>query len=220
MKSWTIMNSLIELISNTDDFLLQSIEANIVATYIILFLIIFLESGVILFPFLPGDGLLFSVGVVATITPLDIYIILPLLMISAIAGFIVNYKSGSVFGKWIIQKKYSSINIAYDNTRDFMSKHGKTAVVLSRFFPIIRTYLPFAAGIVHMKYDVFLKQTILGAVIWVSLFVCSGYFLGEVPWVKENYGLIFLGLIILTIIPLLVQMLKGLVKFISKKFNV
>lgn len=213
------MNSLLELISNTDDFLLQSIEANIVATYAILFLIIFLESGIILFPFLPGDGLLFSIGVVATITPLDIYIILPLLIISAIAGFIVNYKLGTVFGRWVLQQKYTPINVAYENTRSFMSKHGEKAVIISRFFPIVRTYLPFVAGVVQMKYSVFLKQTIIGAVIWVSLFVCTGYFLGEMPWVKRNYGLIFLGLIILTIIPLLVHILKGLIKFIYKNIN-
>lgn len=206
---------LIELISNTDDFLVQLVETNLMLTYFILFVIIFSESGIILCPFLPGDGLLFSIGVIAAITPLSIYIVIPLLIFAAIVGYLFNYQMGRIFGEWIMQKDIAFVNKAYGKTNIFIAKNGSRAIVLSRFFPIVRTYLPFVAGAVNMNYSTFLRQTILGSFIWVCLFILSGFFLGEIPWVKENYGVIFLGLIILTLTPFIIQLLRTLFKKIK-----
>lgn len=199
-----------ELISRTDDFLIDSIASNITLTYIILFAIIFSESGIIIFPFLPGDGLLFSIGVVATFTPLNLYIAIPLLILAAILGFLLNYKLGAIFGKWVIQKNIPFVKKSFHKTAVFMTNHGSSAVIFSRFFPIVRTYLPFIAGMVKMNFKDFYKKTILGAFLWVLLFVFTGYFTGEIPWVKENYGIIFLGLIVVSIVPLFVQLIKNL----------
>lgn len=202
--------NIIELIKNTDDYLLQMIEANLLTTYIILFVIIFLESGVILFPFLPGDGLLFSIGVVSAISPLNIFIIIPLLILASIFGFLFNYQMGFLFGTWLTNNNFTIINKYYEKTKVFISKNGSKAVVISRFFPIVRTYIPFVAGAVTMNYKVFVKKTVFGAVLWISFFTISGYTLGEIDWIKKNYGFIFLGLIILTLIPFFLQLSKSL----------
>lgn len=206
------MNELIELIIHTDEVLLGLVSENVYQAYFLLFLIIFLETGVIFFPFLPGDGLLFSTGVIAASTELDIYILLPLLIIAAISGNLVNYFTGNYLGtnlkhspntfvqKWLIKPLHK--------TEIYYHKHGNTAIVIGRFFPIIRTYIPFLAGLVKMRFALFVKYTFIGAILWVLLFLLSGYFLGEIPWVKNNYGLIFLLLIIITLLPFTVTLLR------------
>ncbi len=199
---------LIDLISNTDEYLIEQVTANLILTYLILFAIIFSESGIILCPFLPGDGLLFSIGVVTAVTPLNIYIIIPLLSLAAILGYLFNYRLGSTFGRWILDRDIETIRKAYYKTDIFMRDHGGKAVIISRFFPIVRTYVPFVAGAVQMNYKLFRRQTVVGGVLWVSLFCLTGFFTGEIPWVKANYGLIFLGLIILTILPFLFKVFK------------
>ncbi|MDC6350285.1 VTT domain-containing protein [Zeaxanthinibacter sp. PT1] len=201
---------LIDLIGNTDEYLIEQVTANLVLTYLILFAIIFSESGIILCPFLPGDGLLFSIGVVATVSPLNIYIVIPLLSLAAILGYLFNYHLGRSFGRWILERDYKTIRRAYSKTEIFMKDHGQKAVIISRFFPIVRTYVPFVAGVVQMNYGVFRRQTFVGGVLWVSIFCLTGFFTGEIPWVKENYGLIFLGLVVLTMLPFLFQVLKML----------
>lgn len=203
---------LFELISNTDEFLIRSIGSNLLLTYFILFAIIFAESGIILFPYLPGDGLLFSVGVVTATTALDIYIVIPILILAAILGFLFNYRMGKFFGVWVSRKDNPYLRRSFKKTEVFIANYGQNAVIISRFFPIVRTYLPFIAGAVHMDFGVFLRQTVLGGVLWVCFFVLTGFFTGEIPWVKANYGLIFLGLVVLTLIPLFLQLFKTLTK--------
>jgi membrane-associated protein len=199
---------LTELLLHTDDYLIQQAEANLLITYLILFLIIFAESGSIFFPFLPGDGLLFSAGVVASATQLNVYFLLPLLILAAILGFIVNYKTGIWIGSRLINKKYPIFHRYYMPTKTFLDKHGKYSVIICRFFPIVRTYLPFVAGVVRMDYRYFVRYTVVGAFLWVSLFITVGFLLGEIPWVTENYGMIFLILILLTLLPLFVAFVR------------
>lgn len=206
------MNELIDIILHTDDALLALVSDNIVKAYMVLFIIIMLETGVILFPFLPGDGLLFSAGVITATTELNLYTLLPLLILSAILGNTINYRTGVLFGGSLHKSRnyFISTSLAkhLPTAEAFYSKYGGGAIILGRFFPVIRTYLPFVAGLVRMEKALFMKNTIIGAIIWVSLFLCMGNLFGEIPWVKNNYGLIFLFLILITLIPLLLALLR------------
>jgi membrane-associated protein len=206
------MNELIDLIVHTDDALLALVSDNVMKAYFVLFVIILLETGVILFPFLPGDGLLFSAGVMTATTELNIYILLPLFIVSAILGNTINYKTGTLFGgSFRNSNNYfikSYILKHLPKAEGFYLKHGGRAIILGRFFPVIRTYIPFVAGLVRMKKRIFLKNTAVGAILWVSLFLYLGNLLGEITWVKNNYGIIFLSLVLITLIPLLVTLLR------------
>ena len=198
---------LLELLTSTDDYLNALIAANLALAYLVIFLIIYCESAFITFPFLPGDGLLFSVGVVSAATPLNIALIIPLLILAAVLGNLTNYQLGLRFGKWVITRKNRLVQNHYERAREFIGKNGEKAVIIGRFFPIIRTYLPFVAGMVAMPYHSFFRLSVLGAFAWVLVFTLVGNLLGEVPWVRQNYGLIFLGLIIVSLLPFLFRML-------------
>lgn len=208
---------LLDLIMQTDEFLTRQVAANIMLTYMLIFLIIFAESGIILCPFLPGDGFLFSVGVIAASTDLNFYIVVPLCIIAAILGYLINYFLGKVTGDRLLKRNYSWFRRFYQQTHIFMQTRGRNAVILSRFFPIIRTYFPFVAGMAHMEYRQFVRYTILGAVLWVLLFTLTGFMVGEIPWVQQNYGLIFLGLVILTLIPLVYSSFRNFYRRMHKK---
>jgi len=170
-----------------------------------LFLIIFLETGLIIFPFLPGDGLLFSAGVIAASSDLHILVLVPILIIAAIAGNYFNYTIGKSIGNKIEHSKSRFVQKylvkSIIQTRKFYEKHGKKSIIIGRFFPVIRTYIPFLAGTVKYDYPEFGRYTVIGSVIWVPFFTFTGYFLGEITWIKDNFELIFLGLIIVTLIP-------------------
>lgn len=205
---------LLELITQTDDYLNGLIATNLIVAYLVIFLIIYCESAFIAFPFLPGDGLLFSVGVVSAATPLNIVLIIILLIAAAVLGNLTNYGLGLRFGKWVLTRQNRIVANYYGQAHEFMDKNGEKAVIIGRFFPIIRTYLPFVAGMVAMPYRSFFRLSIIGATAWVMSFALAGNLLGEVPWVRENYGMIFLGLIIITLLPFL---LKALVHLISRR---
>jgi membrane-associated protein len=208
------MKEIIELILNTDDALLALVTENVNKAYFVLFVIIMLETGLILFPFLPGDGLLFSAGVITATTELDISILLPLLIIAAIAGNLLNYTVGSYMGAGIrtsnnyIIRKFLVKRLP--KAESYYEKHGSRAVIIGRFFPIIRTYIPFVAGIAQMNRKLFIKNTAIGGVLWISSFLSLGFFLGEIEWVKNNYGLIFLFLILISVIPFVLVILRNL----------
>lgn len=206
------MNEIIEIIIHTDDAIMAIVADNVLKAYFVLFLIIFSETGFIFFPFLPGDGLLFSAGVIAASTEMSIVILVPVLILAAITGNLSNYIVGRFFGKnleksqnHIVQNHLMKYIV---RTRHFYEKHGEKSIVIGRFFPVIRTYIPFFAGLSGFQFNSFSLYTIFGALIWVPLFSLSGYFLGELPWVKENYLLIFLGLIIVTLIPFFYNLIK------------
>ena len=185
---------------------------NVIKAYLVLFLIIFAETGFIFFPFLPGDGLLFSAGVIAASTAMSITLLVPILIIAAITGNITNYAVGRFFGKGLEQSRNRFVQnhlVKYlVSTRFFYQKHGEKSIIIGRFFPVIRTYIPFFAGLSGFDFRNFSLSTIVGAILWVPLFSLTGYFLGGLPWVKENYLIIFLGLIIVTLIPFVYNLLK------------
>ena len=209
------MNELIDLVLHTDEMLMRIVAANVIEAYVILFLIIFSETGLFIFPFLPGDGLLFSAGVISASTALNILWLVPILILAAITGNLVNYFVGSYFG---IKIERSSNSFVQNNllkyihrTREFYDKYGMKSIVVGRFFPVIRTYIPFFAGLSGFKYSLFVSYTVIGSLLWVPLFTLTGYFIGENTWVKNNYLIIFLGLIIVTLMPFFYNVIKLLV---------
>jgi len=206
------MNELFEIILHTDDAITAIVSENVIKAYLVLFLIIYSETGFIFFPFLPGDGLLFSAGVIAASTEMSILFLLPILIIAAITGNLTNYVVGRFFGKNLEKSQNRFVQnhlIKYIiRTRHFYEKHGEKSIVIGRFFPVIRTYIPFFAGLSGFEFSSFSLYTIIGSLLWVPFFTLSGFFLGELPWVKENYLIIFGGLIIVTLIPFFYNVIK------------
>lgn len=208
------MNEIYEILFHTNEALFAIVSQNIWEAYLVLFMIIFLETGLIVFPFLPGDGLLFSAGVIAASSDMSIVLLVPILVLAAILGNHFNYRIGKQIGTKIEQSKNKLVQKylvkSIIQTRKFYQKHGKKSIIIGRFFPVIRTYIPFFAGTVKFDFQMFKSYTIIGSVIWVPFFTLSGYFLGELPWIKNNFEIIFLGLIVVTLIPFFYAAIKTL----------
>ncbi len=187
-------------------------------TYALLFLVIFVETGLIVMPLLPGDSLLFAVGLLASTTgKLDIAIVIPLLVLAALLGDNVNYFVGRKFSAFIKSRdKILFLKREYiDQTEQFYDNYGTKAVIVARFMPIIRTIAPFVAGAGSMKYSRYITFCLIGAVLWVSSITLLGYFLGNNDFVKENFEKVVLGIIFVSILPMLWGIIK--VKFLNKK---
>jgi len=197
------LEQVLELILHTEDFILNMVTYNETLTYVVLFCIIFSETGLVIFPFFPGDALLLTVGVIAVTGALNIWILVPVLIAAAILGNTSNYFIGKLAGKRIIKFENKLFQKYLKNTEVFYEKHGGKAVMYSRFFPIFRTYVPFVAGITRMDFWDFMKFNILGGVIWVFLFTWGGYMVSEIPIIKENFEKIFMFIMFLTVVPFL-----------------
>lgn len=206
-----------EFITNLADFFIHLDEhlASIIAlfgiwTYVILFLIIFAETGLVVTPFLPGDSLLFVVGTLAGGGFLNIWVVYFTLLIAAILGDTVNYWIGHHFGKRVFTKENSRFfNKAYlEKTREFYDKHGGKTIIIARFVPIIRTFAPFVAGVGNMHYGTFISYNVIGAFIWVTSLTLAGYFLGALPIVKENFETAIFLIIGISLIPVLFEFVK------------
>ena len=187
-------------------------------TYAILFLVIFVETGFIVMPLLPGDSLLFAVGLLASTTgKLDIGIVIPLLIFAALLGDNLNYFVGRKFSEFIKSRdKILFLKREYiTQTETFYEKHGGKAVILARFMPIIRTIAPFVAGAGSMTYSKYILNCIIGAVLWVSSITLIGYFLGNNEWVKANFEKVVLGIVLVSIMPMIWGIIK--MKFFNKQ---
>jgi membrane-associated protein len=181
-------------------------------TYAILFLIIFVETGLIIMPLLPGDSLLFAVGLLASTTgKIDIAFVIPLLILAALLGDNVNYFVGKNFSNFIKSRdKILFLKREYiTKTEEFYEKHGGKAVIIARFMPIIRTIAPFVAGAGSMKYGKYITFCVVGAVLWVTSITLLGYFLGSNEWVKHNFEKVVLGIVFISILPMIVGILKA-----------
>ncbi|MEK7534651.1 MAG: DedA family protein [Patescibacteria group bacterium] len=199
------------------DFILHFDEhsANIinlfgVFTYVILFFVVFAETGLVVMPFLPGDSLLFVVGTLAGSGYLDIWIVYFTLLIAAILGDTANYWIGHHLGKRVFSKENSRIfNKAYlEKTQVFYLKHGGKTIILARFLPIIRTFAPFVAGVGKMHYKTFLFYNVAGAFIWVTSLIFAGYFFGGLPFIKENFEYAVIGIVFVSLVPVLIEYIK------------
>jgi membrane-associated protein len=187
----------------TDEFLLEFARAYPVRIYFIIFFVIFFESSNLLFSFLPGDGFLLAIGIITATGLLNIWLVLSICLLAAILGYFVNYYTGKVTGRYLLHRTGWIKQKHLDRTNAFFEQHGDKALIIGRFFPVIRTFAPFLAGMTSMNYTKFVKDTIIGAVIWILLFVGLGFILGEVSFIQENFFLIYLGLILISLIPLI-----------------
>lgn len=176
-------------------------------TYVLLALIVFLETGLVVTPFLPGDSLLFAAGTFAGIGALSIWVLLPLLMIAAILGDTVNYWIGRRYGLKVYQRFQGRLlKPEYlERTQKFYRKHGSRMIVLARFVPIVRTLAPFVAGVGEMPYSTFIRYNIVGGVAWVGLLTMAGYFLGSIPLIQKHFSFIVLAIVAISLVPMVVE---------------
>lgn len=202
-----MFNRLLEIILATDEALMHLVQDYGVLTYIILFLIVYSETGLLFFPFLPGDGLLFSIGVITGLGHLSLIWLIFLLITAAFAGNLTSYFLGRYSLRFFDRIRSQRWHSYMANANQFYFDYGGNAVLWARFFPILRTYVPFVAGVTKMDMDIFTRNSLLGAILWVLFFLIGGFHLGAIPWVEHNYGLIFLGLIIITILPIPIRYL-------------
>lgn len=201
---------IIDIFLHLGDYLAQIIAIFGIWTYVILFLVIFAETGLVVTPFLPGDSLLFIVGAFSAIGHLNIVIVYVVLLIAAILGDTVNYWLGNKLGAKVFSRENSKIfNKKYlTMTEEFYEKYGGKTIIIARFVPIVRTFAPFVAGIGKMKYSVFLTYNIIGAFIWVTSLVFAGYFFGNLPIVKENFEYAIYVIILLSLLPVFIEVIR------------
>lgn len=171
--------------------------------YGILFLIIFCETGLVITPFLPGDSLLFAAGSLCAISSIEIALLIPLLIAAAVMGDSTNYWFGRGFGARFAQNKESRfLKRKYlDQTEQFYEKHGAKTVILARFIPIIRTFAPFVAGLGSMNYRKFLSYSVFGSILWIGSFTLGGYFFGNIPFFKNNFTLVIVAIMVISLLP-------------------
>ncbi|MBI2259041.1 MAG: VTT domain-containing protein [Flavobacteriia bacterium] len=183
------------------------------AIYIVLFLVIFIETGLVAMPFLPGDSLLFTAGLFAASGQLNLTLLLFSLFIAAVLGDNVNYWVGRTLGLKVFQLKIRGKKIVkkeyLDKTEQFFEKNGTKAIIMARFVPFVRTFAPFAAGIGKMNYTKYLIFDLLGGFLWIFSLTIAGYLLGEVKWIKENIDLVCLGIIFISILPMIIGFIKS-----------
>jgi membrane-associated protein len=205
-----LLEQIIDLFLHLDTHLASVIEAFGPYTYVILFLIIFAETGLVITPFLPGDSLIFAAGTFAALGVLDPYLLFVLLAAAAIIGDTVNYAVGAYLGPRVFRENVRFLRRDYlMRAEAFYEKHGGKTIILARFIPIIRTFAPFVAGIGSMTYGRFIAYNVVGGLVWVGLFVFSGYLFGNVPWVKENFETVILAIIAVSLIPPVWEWLKS-----------
>jgi membrane-associated protein len=198
-----------DFILHIDVHLGQIISDYGVLTYAILFGIIFVETGLVFVPFLPGDSLLFAAGAFAALGSLNIYLVLGLMIVAAILGDTMNYWIGHFFGQKLVDNPRVPINKEHiEETQKFFDKHGGKTIILARFVPIVRTFAPFVAGIGKMQYSQFLSYNIIGGAVWVVVATLAGLFFGNIPFVKENFSLVVLGIVVVSVVPMLVPVVK------------
>jgi membrane-associated protein len=202
---------LVDLFLHLDKHLHEIIIQYGTLTYVILFGVIFAETGLVFTPFLPGDSLLFAAGTFAAIGSLNVHLLFLLLTIAAILGDTVNYWIGNYFGPKVFEKKIRFLKKEHlEKTHQFYEKHGGKTIIIARFIPIIRTFAPFVAGVGAMTYSKFILFNIVGGVLWCALFVYGGYFFGNLPLVKNNFSIVIVVIIFISILP-------GIIEFIRHK---
>jgi membrane-associated protein len=213
-----ILSSIISFVLHIDTHLGEIILNYGVASYVILFGIIFAETGLVFVPFLPGDSLLFAAGAFAAIGSFNLLLLLGILYVAAFLGDTANYWIGHFFGQKIID----SPNIPFinqkhiDETQEFYKKHGGKTIFLARFVPIVRTFAPFVAGVGKMHYGDFIKYNLTGGFVWVFGFTLLGYFFGNIPLVKENFSIVVLAIVALSVAPMVYEVVKSKIKNKSK----
>ncbi len=206
-----MLASLIDFILHIDQHLIELTQTYGLWIYAILFLIVFCETGLVVTPFLPGDSLLFAAGAVAALGGMNVHMAAALLLAAAVIGDAANFAIGKYFGEKLFAKPDSRVfkREYLDKTHAFYEKYGGKTIILARFVPIVRTFAPFVAGMGDMHYGRFIRYNIIGALVWVGLLTYAGYFFGELPAVKNNFGLVVIGIIVVSVLPMAVEIAKA-----------
>jgi len=196
----------IDLVLHLDQHLGVFLREHGAWIYLLLFVIVFCETGLVVTPFLPGDSLLFVAGTLAATGGMNVYGLMAVLVAAAIVGDTVNYTIGAFLGAKVFQRDYRWINRSHlERTHSFYERHGGKTIIIARFVPIVRTFAPFVAGAASMTYGRFIAYNILGGLLWVISLVLAGYFFGNLPWVQKNLSLVILGIIALSLVPIAVE---------------
>jgi len=200
----------IDLFLHLDKYLSEVIQSYGYVTYLILFVIIFCETGLVILPFLPGDSLLFAAGAFAAKGDFNVGLLFLILAVAAVLGDTVNYEIGRFFGPKIEKQEHNRfLNKEHvQRTHDFYEKYGAKTIIIARFIPIIRTFAPFVAGIGSMSYKKFLSYNVIGGLGWITLCMMGGYFFGNIDIVKKNFTLVILGIIFVSILPAIIEYLR------------
>jgi membrane-associated protein len=198
-------------IMHIDKHLIEIIQQYGTLTYIIMFLIVFCETGLVVTPLLPGDSLIFALGALAAGGDLDIALITFVLIVAAILGDTANYHIGKFVGPKVFTQDHNRFfkKEHLMKTHAFYDKHGAITIIIARFMPIIRTFAPFVAGIGVMSYGRFIVYNIAGGIMWVVLFITGGYFFGNLPMVRKNFTLVIMAIIVISVIPILIEGIKA-----------
>lgn len=200
------MDLLLDWLFNLDEKLRYLAESHEHLVLILLFSIVFLETGLVVTPFLPGDSLIFVVGTLAGIGVLDLYVVNVVLIVAAILGDSLNYYLGKLFGDRFFSEDARFLKLSYLRyTEDFYRRHGGKTIVIARFVPIVRTFAPFVAGMGRMQYKRFMTYNVLGAIFWVTSLSILGYLLGRSDWVKDNFSIVIFAIIMVSLIPVIFQ---------------
>lgn len=205
-----VIKQLLDYILHIDVYLKQIISSFGGFTYVVLFIIIFCETGLVVTPFLPGDSLLFAAGALAAVDLMNVYILIVVCIVAAIIGDSVNYSIGHRIGPRAMKMNNRFLKKEYlEKAEKFYEKHGGKAIILARFVPIVRTFAPFVAGVGKMDYSKFIFYNITGGIIWVLIFVLAGYLFGNVPFVKDNFHYSVFIIIFVSLIPIIIEVLKS-----------
>ncbi len=198
--------NIVDLFVHLDKYLDIAIRQYGILTYAILFFVIFAETGFVFTPFLPGDSLLFAAGTLSVISVLNVHYLFLLLALAAVLGNSSNYLIGHLIGEKIFHKYPRFLKKEYlDRTHEFYEKHGGSTVIITRFVPIIRTFAPFVAGVGSMTFTRFSVYNITGGVLWVALFIYGGFFFGNIPLVKNNFSIVTIAIILISILPAVIE---------------
>ena len=206
-----MITDLIDFILHIDQHL-QTLSAEYgVWIYVILFLIVFCETGLVVTPFLPGDSLLFAAGAISALGNMNIHLMVVILLAAAILGDAVNFAIGKYFGEKLFSNPNSKIfkQEYLEKTHKFYEKYGGKTIIIARFVPIVRTFAPFVAGMGNMHYGRFLQYNVIGAVLWVVSLSYAGYFFGDLPFVKNNFGMVVIGIIVISVLPMVFEIVRA-----------
>lgn len=205
------LSAAVDLILHLDRHLMVWIAAYGAWIYVILFAIVFAETGLVVTPFLPGDSLLFIAGSLAALGNMDVHLLMMTLLVAAVLGNTCNYEVGRYFGaRFFVNDQAKILNPRYlERSHAFFERWGSAAVVLARFVPFLRTYVPFVAGMARMTRAKYLAYTVFGAAVWVGSLVYLGYFFGNIPWVKQNLGVLVIAIIGVSLLPILIVAVRS-----------
>lgn len=201
---------IVDFILHVDKYLDMIIAAVGNWTYVVLFIIVFIETGLVVTPFLPGDSLLFAAGAFAARGAFDVILLYALMAVAAVLGDTANYWIGHYIGPRVFTTKSRLFKKEYlDRTQAFYEKHGGKTIFLARFIPIIRTFAPFVAGVGKMTYGHFITYNIVGGIVWTAVFIFGGYFFGNLPFVEKNFSLVIIAIIVISVLPAVYEAIKN-----------